>query len=329
MTQSSNKILVTGGAGYIGSHVCHLLIDQGYNVTCIDSLITGNKELLPKNVKLEIFDVSEKEKVANLIKFNNFDLVMHFAGLIRVDESVKQPERYREFNFVKAKSFLETCFENNLKKIIFSSTAAVYGNPKNEKVTEKDPVDPLNPYASSKLELENFIRETSSKYNSKYVILRYFNVAGADEQMRTGLISKKSTHLIKVASEVATNKRDHLIINGDDYDTPDGTPIRDYIHVSDLADVHLVSAKYLLDGGKSDLFNCGYGKGYSVKEVIQNLNEILNKKIEVKIGPRRFGDSKMIVSQVDKFKNKFSWKPKLDNLKIILNTAIQWEIKLK
>ena len=172
MTQSSNKILVTGGAGYIGSHVCHLLIDQGYNVTCIDSLITGNKELLPKEVKLEIFDVSEKEKVANLIKFNNFDLVMHFAGLIRVDESVKQPDRYREFNFVKAKSFLETCFENNLKKVIFSSTAAVYGNPKNEKVTEKDPVEPLNPYASSKLELENFIRETSSKYNSKYVILR-------------------------------------------------------------------------------------------------------------------------------------------------------------
>ena len=155
MTQSSNKILITGGAGYIGSHVCHLLIDQGYSVTCIDSLITGNKELLPKQVKLEIFDISEQEKVANLIKYNNFELVMHFAGLIRVDESVQQPEKYREFNFVKAKSFLENCFKNNLKKLIFSSTAAVYGNPKNDTVTEEDPVDPLNPYASSKLELEN------------------------------------------------------------------------------------------------------------------------------------------------------------------------------
>ena len=322
------NILITGGAGYIGSHVCHQLIDQGFRVTCIDSLITGNKKLLPKEVKLEIFDVSEKEKVSNLIKSNNFDLVMHFAGLIRVDESVKQPERYRDFNYLKAKTFLEICFENDLKKVIFSSTAAVYGNPKNDSVTEEDPVDPLNPYASSKLELENFIKETSNKYNSKYIILRYFNVAGADEQMRTGLISKVSTHLIKVASEVATNKRDSLTINGKDYDTPDGTPIRDYIHVSDLADIHLVCAEHLINGGNSDLFNCGYGKGYSVKEVIQNLNDVLNKKIKVKIGPRRPGDSRMIVSQVDKFKNKFSWKPKYEDLRIILNSAVNWEKKI-
>ena len=168
---------------------------------------------------------------------------------------------------------------------------------------------------SSKLELERFIQQTSKQYNSRYIILRYFNVAGADEKLRTGLISKVSTHLIKVASEVATNKRDSLTINGDDYNTPDGTPIRDYIHVSDLADIHLISAEHLINGGKSDLFNCGYGKGYSVKEVIQNLNDVLNKKIKVIIGPRRPGDSKMIVSQVDKFKNKFSWNPKFNNLK--------------
>ena len=328
MSQSSNNILVTGGAGYIGSHVCHLLVDQGYNVTCIDSLINGKKELLPKEVKLEIFDISEKEKVSNLIKSNNFDLVMHFAGLIRVDESVQQPEKYRDFNFHKAKKFLETCFENDLKKVIFSSTAAVYGNPKSDKVTEGDPVDPLNPYASSKLELENFIKETSSKYNSKYVILRYFNVAGADEKMRTGLISKVSTHLIKLASEVATNKRAHLVINGDDYDTPDGTPVRDYIHVSDLADIHLVSAKHLLSGGQSDLFNCGYGKGYSVREVIKNLNSLLEEDINVKTGPRRPGDSKMIISNVDKFMTKFDWKPKYNDLKYILKTAYEWEKRL-
>ena len=322
------NILVTGGAGYIGSHVCHQLIDQGFKVTCIDSLITGNKKLLPKEVKLEIFDVSEKEKVSNLIKSNNFDLVMHFAGLIRVDESVKQPERYRDFNYLKAKTFLETCFENDLKKVIFSSTAAVYGNPKSDRVTEEDPVNPLNPYAASKLELENFIKETSNKYNSKYIILRYFNVAGADEQMRTGLISKVSTHLIKVASEVVTNKRDHLIINGDDYDTPDGTPVRDYIHVSDLADIHLVSAKHLISGGQSDLFNCGYGNGYSIREVIKNLNSLLEEDIKVKTGPRRPGDSKLIISNVDKFKTYFKWKPKHNNIKNILKTAIDWEKKL-
>ena len=325
MKTSQNDILITGGAGYIGSHVCHLLIDQGFKVTCIDSLITGNQELLPKEVKLEKFDIAESEKVSNLIKKNNFDLVMHFAGLIRVDESVKQPEKYREYNFTKAKIFLETCFKNNLKKVIFSSTAAVYGNPKNDRVTEEDPVDPLNPYASSKLELENFIKETSTKYNSKHIILRYFNVAGADEQMRTGLISKVSSHLIKVASEVATNKRDHLIINGDDYDTPDGTPVRDYIHVSDLADIHLVSAKHLISGGQSDLFNCGYGNGYSVREVIKNLNSLLEKDINVKTGPRRPGDSKMIISNVDKFKKYFKWQPKHNDIKKILKTAIDWE----
>tara|TARA_B100000085_G_scaffold81406_1_gene73408 strand:- start:2661 stop:3653 length:993 start_codon:yes stop_codon:yes gene_type:complete len=325
MKTSQNNILITGGAGYIGSHVCHLLIDQGFKVTCIDSLITGNQELLPKEVKLEKFDIAESEKVSNLIKKNNFDLVMHFAGLIRVDESVKQPEKYREYNFTKAKIFLETCFKNNLKKVIFSSTAAVYGNPKNDRVTEEDPVDPLNPYASSKLELENFIKETSTKYNSKHIILRYFNVAGADEQMRTGLISKVSSHLIKVASEVATNKRDHLIINGDDYDTPDGTPVRDYIHVSDLADIHLVSAKHLISGGQSNLFNCGYGNGYSVREVIKNLNSLLEKDINVKTGPRRPGDSKMIISNVDKFKKYFKWQPKHNDIKKILKTAIDWE----
>lgn len=323
------NILITGGAGYIGSHVCHLLIDQGYNITCIDNLITGNKELLPKEVKLEVFDISEKEKVANLIKSNNFDLVMHFAGLIRVDESIEQPDKYRDFNFLKAKKFLETCFENDLKKIIFSSTAAVYGNPKNNRVTEEDLVNPLNPYASSKLELENFIKETSGKYNSNYVILRYFNVAGADEKMRTGLISKVSTHLIKVASEVATNKRDHLMINGDDYDTPDGTTIRDYIHVSDLADIHLVSAKHLISGGQSDLFNCGYGNGYSVKEIIKNLNEILEKDIKSKIGPRRPGDSRMIISNIDKFQKYFKWQPKFNDIKKILSSAVDWEKKLK
>ena len=322
------NILVTGGAGYIGSHVCYLLIEQGYKVTCIDSLITGNKELLPKQVKLEVFDIAEKEKVTKLIKNNNFDLVMHFAGLIRVDESVKQPVRYNDFNYLKAKIFLETCYKNGLKKIIFSSTASVYGNPKTQKVKETDPTNPLNPYASSKLELENFIRETSENYNIKYIILRYFNVAGADEKMRTGLISKVSSHLIKVACEVVVGKIDKLIINGDDYNTPDGTAIRDYIHISDLAEIHLISANYLINGGESNLFNCGYGNGFSIKDVINEFNKIINKNLKTIIGPRRPGDSEMIVSNVEKFTEYFSWKPKYNNLNYIVKTAIEWEKKL-
>jgi len=322
------NILITGGAGYIGSHVCHLLIEQGYKVTCIDSLITGNKELLPKQVKLEIFDIAEKEKVTKLIKDNSFDLVMHFDGLIRVDESVKQPERYNDFNYLKAKIFLETCYKNGLNKIIFSSTASVYGNPKTQRVKETDPTDPLNPYASSKLELENFIRETSENYKTKYIILRYFNVAGADEKMRTGLISKVSSHLIKIASEVVVGKRDKLVINGDDYNTPDGTAVRDYIHVSDLAEIHLISANYLIEGGESNLFNCGYGNGFSIKDVINEINKITNKSLETIIGPRRPGDSKMIVSNVTKFTKYFSWEPKYNNLNYILKTAIEWEKKL-
>jgi len=325
---TNNNILITGGAGYIGSHVCHLLIEQGHKVTCIDSLITGNKELLPKQVKLEVFDIAEKEKVTKLIKDNNFDLVMHFAGLIRVDESVKQPKRYNNFNYLKAKIFLETCYKNGLKKIIFSSTASVYGNPKTQKVKETDPTNPLNPYASSKLELENFIRETSESYKTKYIILRYFNVAGADEKMRTGLISKVSSHLIKVACEVVIGKRDKLIINGDDYNTPDGTAIRDYIHISDLAEIHLISSNYLIDGGESNLFNCGYGNGFSIKDVINEFNKIINKNLETIIGPRRPGDNEMIVSDVEKFTKYFSWKPKYNNLNYILKTAIEWEKKL-
>ena len=187
----------------------------------------------------------------------------------------------------------------------------------------------MNPYAASKLKLENFIIKKSKEIDVKFVILRYFNVAGADEELRSGLISKFSSHLIKRACEVAVGKRDKLIINGDDYDTFDGTPIRDFIHVSDLADIHLISTKYLVNNGQSQIFNCGYGVGYSVKQVVENFNQILDKKINYEIGPRRDGDSKMIVANTDKFKKLFSWKPRFNNIKYILKTAVNWEKKIK
>ena len=322
------SILVTGGAGYIGSHVANLLLDNGYNVTIIDSLITGNKQLVPKKANFFNCDISDQKEVTKIINQKKFELVMHFAGLIRVDESVKEPDKYYEFNYEKAKIFLNTCIKNNLKKIIFSSTASVYGNPKKDNVSENDLLDPLNPYAKSKLKLENYLIEQSKKEDIKYIILRYFNVAGADEKMRTGLISKYSTHLIKIASEVAVGKRNQLIINGDDYDTIDGTAVRDYIHVSDLADIHLIAGKYLIENGRSDVFNCGYGVGFSVKQVIENYNKILQKKLETIIGIRRPGDSKSVVANSDKFYQKFSWKPKYNDLQYILNTAYNWEKKI-
>ena len=323
------RILITGGAGYIGSHVCNLLLDKGFKVTVIDNLITGNKELVPKKAKLIIADIADEKKIEDVITNEKFDLVMHFAGLIRVDESVKEPEKYNEFNFEKAKKFLNICFKNKLFKIIFSSTASVYGNSKKQKVLETDPLDPLNPYAISKLNLENFIISKSKELKISYIILRYFNVAGADERLRSGLISKFSSHLIKRACEVAVGKREKLIINGNDYNTLDGTPVRDYIHITDLADIHYISAKYLMENGKSEIFNCGYGKGYSVKEVLESFSKVLGKKINFEIGPRRDGDSEMVVANSDKFNKFFNWKPKFNDIKFILKTAIDWEKKIK
>ena len=326
---NNNNILITGGAGYIGSHVSFLLIEKGYNITIIDSLITGNKQLVPKEANLEICDITDTDKVTQILKSKKFEAVLHFAGLIRVEESVKYPEKYIEFNYNKAKIFLDICFQNNLNKVIFSSSAAVYGNPKKDKVIESDELNPLSPYADSKLMLENYLIDQSKNVNVKYIILRYFNVAGADQKMRTGLISKFSTHLIKIASEVATKKRNKLVINGDDYNTPDGTPIRDYIHVSDLADIHLKSLEYLLKDNQSEIFNCGYGKGYSIKEVVNCLNNLLETNINFEIGPRRDGDSECIVSNSEKFIKAMSWKPKFNDLNYILKTAIAWEKKLK
>ena len=323
------NILLTGGAGYIGSHVANLLLDEGLNVSIIDNLITGNKKLVPSKANFYNCDIDDVNRVQKIIKKNEFDIVMHFAGLIRVDESVKLPKKYNLYNYQKAKKFLNTCFENNLKKVIFSSTASVYGNPEKQNVSEEDKINPLNPYAETKLKLENYLIKESKRQNIKYIILRYFNVAGADEKLRSGLISKFSTHLIKIASEVAVGKKDKLIINGNDYDTKDGSPVRDYIHVSDLADIHFLSARYLFNKNKSNIFNCGYGKGFSVKEVIKTYNKILDKKIKYEIGERRSGDSKLVVANPNKFKKTMKWKPKFNNLKYILKTAHSWEKKNK
>ena len=322
------NILITGGAGYIGSHVAHLLIDKGYNVTVIDSLITGNKHLVPSKAKLENCDIADVDKISKIIQNKKFDLVMHFAGLIKVDESILYPKKYNNYNYEKAKIFLNTCLENQLNKIIFSSTASVYGNTTKDNVSENDILNPLNPYALSKLKFEDYIIDKAKNDSLSYVILRYFNVAGADDKLRTGLIAKSSTNLIKVICEVATKKKDAFTINGNDYDTIDGTPIRDFIHVSDLAEMHYLSSKYLTKGEKSEIFNCGYGKGFSIMEVINNMNDILQTTLPTLIGNRRDKDIKSSIANVQKFKDYFKWEPKFNDLKLILKTSYEWEKKL-
>ena len=322
------NVLLTGGAGYIGSHVAHLLIEKGHSVSIIDNLTTGNKRLIPKKAKLHICDIANKGKVSEIINKQKFNLVMHFAGLIRVDESIKKPKKYISHNYEKSKIFFKTCFKNNLRKLIFSSTASIYGNVKN-KALESDQKKPTNPYALSKLKTENFIIQQSKIKPISYMILRYFNVAGADKKLRTGLVSKHSTHLIKIACEVAVGKRKKLIINGNNYDTFDGTTIRDYIHVSDLAEIHYKCAESLIKKNKSKIFNCGYGRGVSVKEVIKTLNNILGYEILVKIGKKRAGDSKKVIANTNKLYRYFSWKPKYNNLKLILKSSLKWEKKLR
>ena len=320
------KILLTGGAGYIGSHTSLCLLDNGHQVTIIDNLSTGNISLIPSNANFIECNIEDKKIIANLLQKEKFDILMHFAGYIQVEESVSNPEKYFKNNTENAKILFDTCAENNLTNIIFSSTAAAYGNPINEKpISEDSLLQPLNPYGESKIQTEKYL-QNNSKLN--FIILRYFNVAGSDPLMRSGLISKKATHLIKIASEVAVGKRDKIAIFGNDYPTPDGTAIRDYIHVSDLADVHIKAAEYLIKKQQSEIINCGYGKGFSVKDVLAVVNKINDKPITIKKGERRAGDSSMLVSDVSKLNNLLNWQPKHNDLSFIIKTAIDWEKKL-
>ena len=321
------KILLTGGAGYIGSHVLLSIIENKHDVTVIDDLSTGNIDLIPKNIKLINTNINDSEKISNVLVEENFDILLHFAGFIRVEESVQNPDKYFKNNTNNAIELFKTCYKNNLRNIIFSSTAAAYGNPNNnESITEDETLNPLNPYGESKVNTEKYLLNNKDKYNS--IILRYFNVAGADPELRSGLISNTPTHLIKILSEVAVGKRDKISIYGNDYNTEDGTAIRDYIHVSDLASIHLKAAKYLLENKVSNIFNCGYGKGYSVLEVINIAKKIYGEKIKFEYDKRRPGDAEKLISNVDKFYQHINWKPKFDNLDLIIQTAVEWEEKI-
>ena len=320
------NILLTGGAGYIGSHTALAFLDAGHEVTIIDNLITGNKNLIPIKANFIEININNSSRIENLLKKEKFDALLHFAGYIQVEESINKPKKYMNNNTRNSEILFDVCAKNNLTNVIFSSTAAVYGNPNNKKpINENNKITSINPYGESKILTERYLNK-NKKLN--HIILRYFNVAGADSKMRSGEISKKSTHLIKIASEVAVGRKEKITINGNDYPTKDGTAIRDYIHVSDLADIHLKACKYLLDNKESKIMNCGYGKGFSVNEVLEMFNIVSEKKIKIEIGERRKGDPSMLVSDISRLKNLLNWEPKYNDLSFIIKTAIDWEKKI-
>ncbi len=319
------KILLTGGAGYIGSHVSLELLDNGHQVTIIDNLVNGAKKLLPAKANFLECDINDEKKISNLLSENKFDVVMHFAGYTRIGESTKFPEKYYENNFEKPKKFFDVCINNNLNKFIFSSTGSVYGNVSMQKnIPEDYKKNPLNPYSDSKYKLENHLISLSNEKKISAIILRYFNVAGADKKNRSGLITNPD-NLIKAICEVAVGKRKELTVNGNDYKTKDGTTIRDYIHVSDLAEMHILAAENLIKKNKTDIYNCGYGMGFSIGDVIKAMNKILKKEIKIKYGARRIGDAEYSVSDNTKFLNEFNWSPKMNSLDQILITSLNWE----
>lgn len=323
------SILVTGGAGYIGSHMVLALRDRGENVVVIDNLSTGVEWIVPKDVPLVVGDVGDQKLVEKLIIENDINAIIHFAGSIVVPDSVADPLGYYHNNTVKTRALIEAAVKGAVPHFIFSSTAAVYGTPETVPVAETAPLQPMSPYGSSKLMSEIMLRDAASAHRQfRYVALRYFNVAGADPQGRSGQSTPRATHLIKVASEAALGKRPKMSVFGTDYPTADGTCIRDYIHVTDLAEAHVNALTYLREGGSSDVFNCGYSKGYSVREVVDAVRRVSGVNFIAEEVERRPGDPSAIVAGSDKICETLGWQPRYDDLDEIVRLALAWEKSL-
>lgn len=321
------KVLVTGGAGYIGSHMVRTLGEKGYDIVVYDNLSTGHKDSVLYG-RLMIADLADADSLDRLFRTENFDAVIHFAAHIVVDESVREPIKYYRNNFVNALNLIEACVKNSVGKFIFSSTAAVYGIPEKVTVTEDTPARPINPYGASKFMVEQVLKDMSLSSDLRYVALRYFNVAGADPLSRIGQKYKEATHLITISLRAALGKREYLDIFGTDYDTPDGTCIRDYIHVDDLIDAHILALDYLSEGNGSRVFNCGYGHGYSVREVVDKVKKVTGVDFKVRETGRREGDPPSLIADSSRIKKELGWKPSHDDLEYIIKTAWEWEKKL-
>jgi len=321
------RVLVTGGAGYIGSHAVKLLGEKGYELLTYDNLSTGNEWAVLYG-ELVVGDLADKELLRKVFKEFKPDAVVHFAAYIVVPESVREPLKYWRNNVANTLNLLEVMEETGVNKLVFSSSAAVYGIPESVPVDEEAPLKPINPYGETKATVERVLRDLSGAGKGfNYVSLRYFNVAGADPEGKIGFAYPNPTHLIIRAVKTAKGEYDKLYVYGDDYPTPDGTCIRDYIHVWDLAEAHLLALKYLEEGGESEVFNCGYGKGHSVKEVVETVKRVTGVDFPVEVAPRREGDPPALVAKAEKIRKKLGWEPKYDDLETIVKSAWEWERK--
>ncbi len=327
-------VLVTGGAGYIGSHAVHALRDAGRPVAVIDNLSTGFRFAVPDDVPFYEGDIADIDLLQRIFSEQGLGsgagAIMHFAGSIIVPESVAKPLWYYENNTAKARGLIEAAVNAGVPHFLFSSTAATYGIPSSKTVTESSPTQPINPYGWSKLMTEQMLADAATAHPINYCALRYFNVAGADPQLRTGQSTAGATHLIKVAVEAALGKRTHVSVFGTDYDTPDGTGVRDYIHVSDLATAHVLALDALMaDPGQSMTMNCGYGRGFSVLEVLDTVDKVSGRKIERILEDRRAGDPAMLIADSSLLRATVPWTPKFDRLETIIEHALAWEEALQ
>jgi len=321
-------VLVTGGAGYIGSHMVHALVEAGESAVVIDNLSTGFSAFLPESVPLFIGDAADENLVGGVIAAHGVESIIHFAGSVVVPESMRDPLAYYRNNTMTTRSLLNAAVKSGINRFIFSSTAAVYGNPDQIPVPEDAPTRPLSPYGSSKLMTEIMLHDTASAHGMSYVVLRYFNVAGADPQARMGLATVGATHLLKIAVEAATGQRAKIDVYGTDYPTPDGSCIRDFIHVSDLAQAHRAALSYLRGGGTSATLNCGYGRGYSVLETIEAVRRVSGCNFAVQYAPRRPGDIMTMIADTGRIRSTLDWTPQYDDLETIAAHALAWEEKL-
>lgn len=318
------SVLVLGGAGYIGSHTVYALIDQGYEVVIADNLETGYRKALHKEAKFYEGDIRNRAFVDEVFEKEDIEAVIHFAANSLVGESMSNPLKYYDNNLCGTKVLLESMVANGVDKIVFSSTAATYGEPQKVPIEETDPTNPTNPYGETKLSMEKMFKWTGVAHGLKYVSLRYFNACGAHESGSIGEAHNPETHLIPLILQVPLNKRKAINIYGDDYDTPDGTCIRDYIHVMDLAAAHILAVEYLKKGNESDIFNLGNGTGFSVKEVIEAAREVTGHPILAKVAPRRAGDPARLIASSKKAQEVLGWKPQYADLKTIISSAWNW-----
>lgn len=323
------SVLVTGGAGYIGSHAVLALLDSGHRPVVIDNLVTGFRWAVPDAVAFYEGDIADSDMITRIIKNERIDAVMHFAGSVVVPESVENPLKYYLNNTAKTRSLIDSLIANTVRHMIFSSTAATYGIPETSPVRENMPTAPINPYGTSKLMTEMMLRDVAAAHDFNYCALRYFNVAGADPEARSGQSTVGATHLIKIAVEAALGKRGSVSVFGTDYATDDGTGVRDYIHVADLAAAHVIALEALVaDPATSHILNCGYGHGYSVMQVLDAVDRVTNQKLVRNMEGRRAGDPDALISDNRAIIDRFGWQPKYDDLDIIVRHALAWERQL-